>query len=100
MRTIIALPLLLASAAACSVDSDGSNDQVTLEYNEQRIRDGARKAGRTARDVASGVGNVAESTGRAIGNEVGDIDVDVDVRRNRDRNGNPTVSGNAVGNMQ
>jgi hypothetical protein len=38
--------------------------------------------------VASGVGNVAESTGRAISNEVGDIDVDVDVRRNRDRNGN------------
>ena len=48
----------------------------------------------------SGVGNVAESTGRAIGNEVGDIDVDVDVRRNRDKNGNPTASGNAVGNMQ
>jgi hypothetical protein len=92
MRILIALPLLLA--AACSVDSDGGNDQVTLEYNEQRIRDGARKAGRTARDVAAGVGNVAESTGRAIGNEVGDIDVDVDVRRNRDRN------GNTVGNAQ
>jgi hypothetical protein len=100
MRILIALPLMLASAAACSVDSDGGNDQVTLEYNEQRIRDGVRKTGRAARDVASGVGNVAESTGRAIGNEVGDIDVDVNVRRNRDRNGNPSTSGNAVGNMQ
>ncbi|HEY0012778.1 MAG TPA: hypothetical protein VGB79_07995 [Allosphingosinicella sp.] len=95
MRTILALPLLLVplAAAACSVDSDGSNDQVTIEYNEQRIRDGARKTARTARDVGSAVGNVAASTGRAIGNEVGDIDVDVDVRRNRDRNGN--TAGNA-----
>ena len=93
MRIIMALPLL-AAAAACSVDSDGSNDQVTFQYNEQRIRDGANKAARTTRDVASGVGNVAESTGRAISNEVGDIDVDVDVRRNRDRN------GNTVGNAQ
>lgn len=86
MRIILVLPLLLASA--CSVDSDGGNDQVTIEYNEQRIRDGARKASRTARDVATGVGNVAESTGRAVANEVGDVDVDVDVRRNRDRTGN------------
>ena len=40
-------------------------------------------AGRTAWEVASGVGNVAATTGRAIKNEVGDIDVDVDVTRNR-----------------
>ncbi|HEX8191994.1 MAG TPA: hypothetical protein VF552_03770 [Allosphingosinicella sp.] len=94
MRTILALPLLLATVAACSVDSDGSNDQVTVQYNEQRIRDGARKAARATRDVAAGVGNVAQSTGRAVANEVGDIDVDVDVRRNRDRN------SNTVGNAQ
>jgi hypothetical protein len=86
MRFMIALPLLLAGA--CSVDSDGGNDQVTLEYNEQRIREGASKAARTARDVAQGVGNVAGETGRAIRNEVGDVDVDVDVRRNRERNSN------------
>ena len=94
MRKLIALPLLFVplAAGACSVDSDGSNDQVTLQYNEQRIREGARKAARTTRDVAAGVGNVAESTGRAIGNEVGDIDVDVDVRRNRDRNGNTAAN--------
>jgi hypothetical protein len=29
------------------------------------------------------LGNVAQSAGRAVANEVGDIDVDVDVTRNR-----------------
>ena len=85
MRILFALPLL-AAAAACNVDNDSTNDQMTLEYNQQRIEDGARKAADAARDVASGVGNVAGSTGRAIANEVGDIDVDVDVSRNRDGN--------------
>jgi hypothetical protein len=82
MRILFALPLI-AAAGACSVDNDSSNDAVTLEYNEQRIRDGARKAANTARDVATGVGNVAVTTGRAVSNEVGDIDVDVKVDRNR-----------------
>ena len=86
MRILFALPLI-AAAAACSVDNDSSNDAVTFEYNEQRIREGARKAANTARDVASGVGNVAATTGRAVANEVGDIDVDVNVSRNR-RDGN------------
>lgn len=90
MRMLFALPLI-AAAGACSVDNDASNDAVTLEYNEQRIRDGARKAANTARDVASGVGNVAATTGRAIGNEVGDIDVDVEVSHNR-RDGNTANS--------
>jgi hypothetical protein len=69
---------------ACSVDADNTNEQVTLEYNKTEIRKAAREAGRTAREVASGVGNVAATTGRAISDEVGDIDVDVDVRRNRE----------------
>jgi hypothetical protein len=47
------------------------------------MRKAARDAGRTAREVASGVGNVAATTGRAISNEVGDVDVDVNVRRSR-----------------
>lgn len=81
MRLMLALPLL--ALAACSVDNDSANDQMTLEYNEQRIENAARGAARTAKEVGTGVGNVAASTGRAIGNEVGDIDVDVDVTRNR-----------------
>jgi hypothetical protein len=83
MRLIFALPLL--ALAGCDVDNDSANDQVRIEYNQQRIEDAARATAETAREVGSGVGNVAVSTGRAVGNEVGDIDVDVDVTRNRNR---------------
>ena len=83
MRLIFALPLL--ALAGCNVDNDSANDSVRLEYNEQRIRDAASATARTAREVGSGVGNVAVSTGRAVRNEVGDVDVDVDVSRNRSR---------------
>ena len=76
MRLILALPSL---AAACSVDNDSANDQMTVQYNQQRIE----KAARTVRDVGAAAGNVAASTGRAVRNEVGDVDVDVDVRRKR-----------------
>ena len=79
MRLILALSLF--SIAACDVDSDAANEQVTLEYNKQQIRDKAAKAARTAREVATGAGNVAVTTGRAIKNEVGDVDIDVDVKR-------------------
>jgi len=81
MRLILALPLL--PLAACSVDNDAANDQMTLEYNQQRIEDAAADAANTAREVGSSVRNVAASAGQAIENEVGDIDVDVDVTRNR-----------------
>jgi hypothetical protein len=79
MRIALVLALPLLTVAACSVDNDAANDQMTLEYNQQRIEDAAR----TAREVGSGLGNVAATTGRAISNEVGDIDVDVDVTRNK-----------------
>lgn len=81
MRMIFALPLLLA--ASCSVDSDSANDQMTLDYDQERIENAARDAGAAARELGTAAANVADSTGRAIGNEVGDIDVDVDVTRNR-----------------
>ena len=81
MRITIALPIL--ALAACNVDNDAKNDQISVEYNEQRIEDAASDAARAAKEVATGVGNVAVSTGRAVKNEVGDIDVDVDVTRNR-----------------
>lgn len=81
MRLIFALPFL--ALAGCDVDNDSANDQVRLEYNQQRIEDAARATARTAEEVGSSVGNVAVSTGRAVKEEVGDIDVDVDVSRNR-----------------
>ena len=79
MRLILALSFL--TLASCNVDSDAANEQVTLEYNKQQIREKAAKTARAAKDVASGVGNVAATTGRAIKKEVGDVDVDVDVKR-------------------
>ena len=87
MRLLISSSLLLMGA--CSVDPDTANEQVTVEYNKQEIKKTAREAGRAARDVASGVGNVAATTGRAIRDEVGDVDVDVKVRRNRDAAAEP-----------
>lgn len=82
MRILIALPLL--ALAACNVSNDAANDQMSVTYDEERIRNAAAATARTAKEVGAGVGNVAASTGRAIENEVGDVDVDVDVRRNRD----------------
>jgi hypothetical protein len=87
MRSVPALACALAIAlpalTACSVDSDSANEQMTIEYNKQRIRDAAVATARGARDVGAAAGNVAATTGRAIKNEVGDVDVDVDVRRRR-----------------
>jgi hypothetical protein len=77
MRPIFALALL--PLAGCDVDNDSANGQVRLEYNQQRIEDAAEDA----KEIGAGVGNVAASAGRAVRNEVGDIDVDVDVTRNR-----------------
>jgi hypothetical protein len=81
MRLILALPLL--ALAGCDVANDTANDQVRFDYNQQRIEDAAAAAARTAEEVGAGVGNVAVSTGRAVKNEIGDIDVEVDVTRNR-----------------
>ena len=89
MRIILALPLL--ALAACNVEHDGANDTMRVDYNEQKIRDTASDVARTAKEVGAGVGNVAASAGRAIENEVGDIDVDVDVNRNK---GGDAADGN------
>jgi hypothetical protein len=89
MRILFALPILML--AACNVENDATNDQVTLEYNQERLEDAASDAVDTVKDVARGVGNVASDTGRAISNEVGDIDVKV----TRNRSGNDNSAGNS-----
>lgn len=75
MRVIFALPLLLASAA-CGVDNDPQNDQVTLQYDEGQIQNTAADIGNAAEDAGSAIGNAAEDAS----NEIGRIDVDVDAR--------------------
>ena len=85
MRILFALPII-AALAACNVNNDSANDTMTLEYDQNQIEDTAADLSNAAGEVASGVGNVAASAGRAIENEVGDIDVDVDVDRNKGGN--------------
>jgi hypothetical protein len=86
MRILFALPLL--TLAACNVENDSANDQMTLTYNQDRIEEGVSDVANATEDAASSIGNVAASTGQAIRNEVGDIDIDVNVDRNRSGNAN------------
>jgi hypothetical protein len=95
VRKLLALPLLLIAPAACNVDNDSGNDQVRIEYNQQKIEDAARSAASTAKEVGVGVGNVAASAGRAVKNEVGDIDVDVKRTPRGDGNSAADASTNA-----
>ncbi len=81
MRLILPVALLLLTA--CDVANDPENERVTVTYDRERIKQSAAEAGRTAKEVASGAANVAETTGEAIKKEVGDVDVDVDVTRNK-----------------
>ncbi len=84
MRMIIALPLLLV--AACSVDSDGRNDSVTVNFDAQGIENTADELGNAADQAVSDVGNAARGAGQAIENEIDNIDVDIDINRNGSRN--------------
>lgn len=70
--------------AACAVENDRANDQVTVKYDEQRIEKAAADTGRTVKSVATGAANVAADTARAVKREVGDVDVDVRVTRKRE----------------
>ena len=76
MRIILALPLLMT--AACNVENDPQNNQVTLEYNEQQIENTAADVGNTAENIGAAIGNEAERAADKIGN----TDVDVDTSGN------------------
>ena len=92
MRPIAPIAVLLL-LAACDVDNNPENEQVTVTYDKERIKEAAADTARTAKEVGSSVGNVAESTGEAIKKEVGDVDVDVSVRRTRDGEAPPDEGG-------
>lgn len=93
MRILLFVPLLLT--AACNVQTDSGNNQVTLQYNAQ-----------AAQDAASDVGNTAQGIGQAIGNDVhraGDqIDNSSIVAKDgqNDGNDNGNAATNATGNRQ
>ena len=81
MRKFALLPLLML--AACNVENDEQNDQVTLEFDQDVIENTASELGDAAGQAANQIGDAAENAGQAIEDEVGDIDVDVDINRNK-----------------
>ena len=78
MRIVLFAPLLLLTA--CNVDNDPGNERVTVKYDRERIH----KAGKAAKEVATGAANVAKTTGKAIKREVGDVDVKITRKRAED----------------
>ena len=66
MRVLLAIPLLLTGA--CNVVSDPSNDQVTVQYNEEAAQDAASDAGNTAEGIGSAIVNEANETADRVDN--------------------------------
>ena len=89
------IPLAVLMLGACDVDNDPANEKVTVSYDRERIKQSAADAKRAAEDVATGVANVSAKTGRAIKEEVGDVDVDVRVTRERG-NGDADAAGDTT----
>ena len=77
MRVIVMLPLLLV--AACDVQKDTKNDQVTLKLDTGSIENKADSLGNAAERAASDVGNAAQNASESIENQVSDLHVKVDV---------------------
>ncbi len=72
---------MLLALTACDVANDPAKDQVTVTYDEERIKKAADTTKRTAKEVGTGVVNVTKGTAQVIKKEVGDVDVDVKVSR-------------------
>jgi hypothetical protein len=81
MRILFALPLL--ALAACNVENDPANDQVTLQYNEEEAANVASDVGNTAQDIGAAIANEAEETADKLQNTDVDVDVDTNTADNR-----------------
>jgi hypothetical protein len=75
MRMILALPLL--ALAACQVTKDDTNDQVTIQYNQDVAENAAEDVANGAREAGEAIVNSAEEAGAAARN----VDVDVDLNK-------------------
>ena len=84
MRTFALLPLLIL--AACSVDSDPRNDQMTVQFNDVGIENAADAVANDAERVADDIGNTVEGASDRLENQVDNLHVDVDVGRDENRN--------------
>lgn len=72
---------IVVALGGCDVANEPEKDQVTVTYDEARIKKAADTTKRTAREVGTGVVNVTKGTAEVIKREVGDVDVDVKVSR-------------------
>ena len=81
MKRFALIPLLLL-VAACNVENDEANDQVTLEFDQDAVENAAGEVGDAVEEAGTQIGDAAENAGQAIEQEVDNIDVDIDVSRN------------------
>lgn len=81
MRILFAVPLL--ALAACNVENDPANDQVTLQYNEEQAQNVAEDVGNTAEGIGQAIANEADETVDKLKNTDVDVDVDTNTADNR-----------------
>jgi len=81
MRILIAVPLL--ALAACNVENDPANDQVTIQYNEEEAANVAADVGNTAENIGEAIANEAEETVDKLQNTDVDVKVDTNTTDNR-----------------
>jgi len=81
MRMLFAVPLL--AAAACNVENDPANDQVTIQYNEEQAQNVAEDVGNTAQGIGQAIANEADETVDKLQNTDVDVDVDTNTADNR-----------------
>ncbi|QNM83560.1 hypothetical protein H8M03_04325 [Sphingomonas sabuli] len=78
MRLLLAMPLLFT--AACSVNNDATNDEVTVQYDQNEMEEVTADMGAAAENAGEAIGNVAEDAAGAVRNT--DVDIDVDTNAN------------------
>jgi hypothetical protein len=75
MRIALALPLF--ALAACQVTEDDTNDQMTVQYNQDVAENAAEDVANAAEEAGEAVINGAKDVGNAVEN----VDVDVDLNK-------------------
>ena len=81
MRILFAVPLL--ALAACNVENDPANDQVTIQCNEEQAQNVAEDVGNTAQGIGQAIANEADETVDKLQNTDVDVDVDTNTADNR-----------------
>jgi hypothetical protein len=92
MRTLIAIPAVLA-VAACNVTKDGN--AVTVQYDQNTAENTAADISNTATNVAADIGNDVQTTGDKIQKKVGNSNVDVKIGDDHDNSSSNATENKA-----